>query len=605
MAFFDRPASAPAGDRESMTKAPPTSSGQRWALLFIAVGLIAPWWLPVMGMSMATFYKEWVTVVAFGFAGMSLVPSGEPVPRRLILHPVVLLACGLVVVLAIQAVALDGVWRKAAFSAFGMVFLCYCIALGYEMRRRGRGFDRIAFCVLAAALGSCAFALLQLSGVAQHAWFVLPRDGTRLAANVGQANHFVDLLWLGCIATAYLAAQRRIGVVVAGTAMVILQAASALGGSRSAWLYLALVFAAGVALIRPSTTAASKRLGGWLLAAALGYVLLAIGLSAAGVWDRAGLISAEQRLASADGRESNRQRMWFWTSGIDAALQHPMLGLGAGNLAGHARERAVAALDPPPRAADAHAHNVFIQLAAEEGIPVALLALLCVGVWLARRTLSRHASSESAALLMVGIILIHANLEHPLAYLYFLALLGLLVGVIEPAEAPASPPVTGTAVPAVRIAGFALVVCAAIGYLHFQSLERSMRLVLAQVNAGKAPQATPPLMGQLATVPSWSPYRDWAETLTLMVSVPTPRNADDLANRCERAVLYGPTPYLLARCATALQVAGRTERATNFATSLCKVYSDSDYVLAQSIALVEATAPAAGDLKSPCVRRIR
>ena len=155
MAFFDRFASAPAGEGESLTTTMPLSSGERWALLFIAVGLIVPWWLPVMGMSMATFYKEWLTVVAFGFAGMSPVPSGEPVSRRLFRHPIVLLACGLFVVLAIQAVAFEGVWRKAAFSAFGMVFLCYCIVLGFEMRRRMRGFDVIAFCVLAAALGSC------------------------------------------------------------------------------------------------------------------------------------------------------------------------------------------------------------------------------------------------------------------------------------------------------------------------------------------------------------------------------------------------------------------------------------------------------------------
>ena len=605
MAFFDRYASAPSDECASLTTSTPLSFGERWALLFIAVGLIAPWWLPIRGMSMSSFYKEWLTVVAFGFAGMSLVPSAERLPRGLLQHPLILLACGLIAVLVIQAVAFDGVWRKAAFSAFGMVFLCYCIVLGYELRRRGRGFDVIAFCVLAAALGSCAFALLQLAGVAQHSLFVLPRDGTRLAANVGQANHFVDLLWLGSIATAYLAAQRRIGVAAGGIAIVILQAASALGGSRSAWLYLALVVAVGLALLRPSTMAGSKRLGGWLLATALGYGVLAIGLSAAGVWDHAGLIPAEQRLASADGRESNQQRLWFWSSGIDAAMQHPMLGLGAGNLAGYARERAVAALDPPPRAADAHAHNVFIQLAAEEGIPIALLALLGVGVWLTKRTRSQHTISESAALVMVGVVLIHANLEHPLAYLYFLALLGLLVGVVEPTEAPILSPSAGAAVPALRIAGFALVACAAVGYLHFQSLERSMRIVLAQVNAGKAPQATSGLDAQLAAVPAWSPYRDWAETLTLMVAVPTSTNANALADRCERAVSYGPTPYLLARCATALQVAGRSERATNFATSLCKVYPDSDYVLAQSIELVEATAPAAGDLKSPCVQRVR
>ncbi len=131
-----------------------------------------------------------------------------------------------------------------------------------------------------------------------------------------------------------------------------------------------------------------------------------------------------------------------------------------------------------------------------------------------------------------------------------------------------------------------------------------MRPISEQVRAGTAPQLTPGSRLALDAVPVWSPYRDWADAIELIAVIPTAANAAAVADRCERAAAMGPTPYLLARCATALQVAGRPVRASNFANTICRIYVDSRAVLAQAMELVARYSPAAADLKSTCVSRV-
>ena len=86
--------------------------------------------------------------------------------------------------------------------------------------------------------------------------------------------------------------------------------------------------------------------------------------------------------------------------------------------------------DSPRAGADSHAHNLFIQFAAELGLPVALSVAACVIAWLV--TLARQSRTDARSLLLLalgGVILIHSNLEYPLWYAYFLILLGLVAGL--------------------------------------------------------------------------------------------------------------------------------------------------------------------------------
>jgi O-antigen ligase/polysaccharide polymerase Wzy-like membrane protein len=258
-----------------------------------------------------------------------------------------------------------------------------------------------------------------------------------------------------------------------------------------------------------------------------------------------------------------------------------------------------------PNAADAQAHNVFLQLAAECGIPLALAALVALAVWLGRAwNASAHRPETVAVVALALPIVVHANLEHPLGYLYFLGLLGVLIGHVraDPVAATAAP-TTKPPGDAMRFASFAVLVAGALGYVQFTQVERATQSLAAQMRAGAPPQPTLELGTRLDAVPRWSVFGDYAELVELIAVVPTAANAAELAPRCERALAFGPTPPLLARCATIQQVAGHRDRASYFANALCRLYPGAEPRLIESMTFVGGKSPAAEDVRSDCVRR--
>jgi O-antigen ligase len=579
-------------------------SGERIAL---AVALVAPWWLPWLAVTVPTFYKEWLFALALGFAGLIAKPPASSGPREP-RNPFVLASLAAVAILLLQIMVFDGVWRRATLMIFCAALFAFAIVLGRTMRERSdASLAWIAKCVLVAALGSCLLAAAQLAVPGLPG--VLPLSGSRLYGNVAQANHFCDLLWLGCVAAAFLSARGVLSVRTAVVLAVTMLVFSTTSGSRMAWLYAAGLGGLGAIGWSRTREPQARRVAGALMALAVVHVVVVAAVAASGSLAALGLTPAEQRIRVGESAQSDTQRVWFWRVGAEAALDHPLLGVGPGRFPGEGLALAMRIVEVPPAVADAQAHNVFVQLAAECGIPLALAALVALAVWLTRAW--REAARRPEAIVAVAMalpILVHANLEHPLGYLYFLGLLGLLVGHVggnltgDPA--PGAQTLAGKR-PAetLRIAAFAVLAAAAIGYVQFAQVERAVRLVAAQMSVGAPPQPTVELGARLAAVPRWSVFGDYAELVSLIAAVPTASTVAALAKDCEHAVAIGPTSPLLARCATILQVAGQPDRASYFANALCRIYPGSTATLIESMTFVARTSPAVEDLRSTCVRR--
>jgi O-antigen ligase len=569
----------------------------------IAVGLVLPWWLPLLSQTAPTFYKEWLFVLAFAFAGLIGKPLAAPASARTRADPMVLAAIAAIAVLLVQAFAFPGVAPRATLAILSAAFFIFSIALGRRIgERRDDSLAWIAKCLLVAALGSCLLAAAQL--LLPGLPLVLPRTGPRLSANVAQANHFCDLLWLGCVATAYLHASGRLGARMAIALVVVMQAFAATSGARMAWLYAVGLGLLGVLCWWQRRDEASRRLGVALMALVIGYGLVTAIFAGTGLLESFGITSAEQRVAGGSSEGSTAQRLWFWRVGIGAAVDHPLWGVGAGRFPGEGLDLAMRVLVAPNGAADAQAHNIFVQLAAECGIPLALVVAAALVVWMVRAWRGTRGAETFAVIAMALPILIHANLEHPLGYLYFLGLLGLLFGQLrgEPAAPVDAAPPRGSP-ELLRYASFVVLAIAALAYVQFTQVERAMQLLAAQVRAGATPQPTRELAARLDAVPRWSLFGDYAELIALISAQPSAANADELSQRCERSVAIGPSPQLLARCATILQVAGRAERAAYFANALCKIYPEAAPTLIQSMTYVEQTSPAVENLRSTCVTR--
>jgi O-antigen ligase/Tfp pilus assembly protein PilF len=185
------------------------------------------------------------------------------------------------------------------------------------------------------------------------------------------------LIIIGPLAVAIAATTRRRAIAVALAFLAGL--AVLLAGSRGAYLGCALGAVAGVALlaIRPgawhSVASAFARVPAWARIGGLGLAVLAA----------AALIPA-LAYRFAQGGESIRADLW--RSAISIFLDHPLSGGGPGTWA-----QLKIGANPPgtPNVILPHAHNLYLQTAAELGIVglgalalvVALVALRLLRVW--------------------------------------------------------------------------------------------------------------------------------------------------------------------------------------------------------------------------------
>lgn len=588
-------------------KDPAQDDRAAWGLA--AFGLIAGCWFAYYPLPFPEFYKEWIFATALGLAALVLRPS--VLVRSLWRHPLAIAAAVILVALLIQSVVREGSWPRATLAACYVGFFVFALSVGRRMNAAApeRSLLWLCWCVLAAALGSCLFAALQLNRIEFAVPLVAPRAvGGRITGNLAQANHLADLLWLGCIACTYAHAKGKLSTSVACLAILVIEVFAHLTGSRMVWAYAAFTFVFAAFLRAYGQDVEVKRMATGLLYVGGLLVPVAISVSMSGMQELFQVSSGAERIVSASGSESDGLRFWLWRVGIDAIQGQPLLGLGVGRYVGHGYARTMEVAGSPTAGADAHAHNLFIHLGAELGVPVMIAVLICLGVWLVRSLrLARRNVNAMAAVALAGAILIHANLEYPLWYIYFLGLLGLFVGHVgSKDEATAKPIGSGGRWRAhlQRAAAIAVVGVAMASYAQFRHLETAMQSIVAQVGMGAAPQRDQVLEASVAALPAWSPYRDYAESIMLMTALPTKENARDLSARCERAVAWGPTPYLLSRCATAFQVAGLSERASYFANGVCKIFPDRDLVLIESMNYVQRTSPAAGQIASSCVERL-
>lgn len=585
----------------------PPLDTDRAARGLIGFGIVTTWWIAYFPLPIPEFYKEWVFAMALGIGALLLRRTQDPV--ALLRHPLIAAAGATVAVLLIQALFIDHVWPKATQMACYAGFFAFAMIAGRTLSegRTERSLAWLAYCIVAAALGSCFFAALQLNQIDFSLPLLAPRSGARVSGNTAQVNHFADLLWLGCFSMALLHARGKLGAATTLPAILTLQAFSVFSGSRMAWVYaaLALLLGGSILLRRPSSEV--RRLAIALLGIASSFVVVAAVMSLSGALEWFGIQSSSDRVASTIGASASSQRLWFWQAGLDAAFQNPLLGIGAGRYPFHTHALAMREGTLPTATAMTNAHNLFVHLGAELGIALALFVLACVVAWLwaAWKHASQHLSAF-AVLALAGVILVHANLEYPLWYGYFLGLLGLLAGHLP--GAPKSAAATASPAPASRLGqatGLGVVVVATLAYMQFRPLENAMQMIVAQVTAGAPPQSDPTMDALLTKVPAWSPYRDYVETINLATALPTRANAAALAVRCDKAWGTVTSTYVMARCATVFQVAGQPERATYLAESICKRHPRAVGVLIDSMLYVERVSPSAGQLQSSCVDRKR
>ncbi len=287
--------------------------------------------------------------------------------------------------------------------------------------------------LMIAALGSVVIGLVQ---VFMPSWadghvVAYPTTPGRAIGNVRQPNQLSTLLLWGSVATLWWGvvqrwSSQRIAALLLTVFSVVLTA------SRTGTVGVIMLSLWGLVDRRWPRTVR------WLLIAALPmYVLGWWGMEHWAAMSGDAFYGNDQVNKTLHGDpSSSRGKIWSNTLAMIAA--HPWTGTGAGAF------NFVWTMTPFPDRPVAffdHSHNLPLQLAAEFGIPMALLILGLLGgaLWKARSALSHSddslARSARTALFMLVLVGVHSMLEYPLWYVYFLlpmaVMLGWLTGLAE------------------------------------------------------------------------------------------------------------------------------------------------------------------------------
>ncbi len=395
---------------------------------------------------LTTFDQEWWSVFIGLFALTLLTTRAfwqQPEVPRIAQLPAVLI--GIVIV----QMLLD----KVAYFDQGMVYILYLLFAAVMMLLGARlrtcfGIDRLAlvlawFLLVGAELSATV-------GVLQHfQWntilnpYISQKVYISVYGNLAQANHFASYTTLGLISLGLLFQSGKLNARVVTLLAAPLLFVLVLSGSRSSWLFLALL--CGLAWWWTRRNAALRPLLRYTVLLAAGFGLMHLIVQLPFLQGTSGSVNTVERMFG--DTASGSIRLYLWHEAWLMFTQSPWLGVGTGQFATHHFQLLPILRPTNITGLYNNAHNLIFQTAAEMGI-VGVLALLApLLLWL--NGLRKKFTVKSAGLVQelstdaqlgaahwwgyaaLGVLAIHSLLEYPLWYAYFVAIAALLLGAFD------------------------------------------------------------------------------------------------------------------------------------------------------------------------------
>ena len=467
-------------------------------------------------------------------------------------------------ILALGAIGGQFLLGRIHFAGDALMAALYVTGFGFSIIAGGLlvrtasasntgGVLQLALMVLVSAAMSVGVALVQWTGAANLGlWGVDMPPGSRPFGNVAQPNHFCTICFLGLCSLGLLHQHRRLGNAGSWVVAMWLMAGMVMSGSRTGWVQIALlavfVLAGGqrfkVAMNRTSVVA--------MLGCFATAVLLWPSINE---W----LLMSEGRTLTESARSGTRPL--HWAAMIDAIRAEPLWGYGWQQVS----VAQVRGAETQPWVGEMieHSHNLLLDLMVWNGIPLGLL-LGGLGLWWYLSRLARCSDATIMWLLAsVGGLSVHASLEFPLEYAYFLIPMGVWIGAVDGLKPPLRSIRIGSG--QLRI-GMVLYACmlllVASDYLKAEQGHRLLRLESARIGVS---QITTP-MPDLALLTQLLAFQSLAQTEARPGM--TDAQVDWMRKVSER---YGYPPVMF-RYALAAGLNGRKSEAALTLIRLCRIH---------------------------------
>ncbi|MCU4412686.1 O-antigen ligase C-terminal domain-containing protein [Acinetobacter sp. WU_MDCI_Axc73] len=394
--------------------------------LILASILISLAWLsPYHAFPWLTFSSEMLSFAAVLSLLAGLCDHNFKVPKvqwmalPIVTIPLLQWMCGLVLDLS----------SALLFSFYLMGFWFVTLAsynLGLQ-NDRTKLFTRICYVLIMSSAISSVIALLQWLNLDQHIYGVMELGASnRPFANFAQPNNMSTFLVMGLMACLYLFEQRKLKTLLLISTSALVLFAIALSQSRTAWV-VCLFFMAywSYKTFKQPVRLRTPFMLVWVTVF-IGMIALLPSLST--FIASLGAEKVVETSSVAERATTGYLRFDIWTQMLLAIQHHPWSGYGWGQTS--LAQLTVFNLHPSHEWVTS-GHNILLDIIVWNGLPLGLLIIgymICWILWLNHKAKSLE---SVVALLMVSAILIHALLEFPLRYAYFLFPLGFLLGFVQ------------------------------------------------------------------------------------------------------------------------------------------------------------------------------
>lgn len=534
-----------------------------------ALTLALGWLVPNHQLPWTTFHNDaWVAVVLLGFSWASLLHIKEPQPWPRVALFVAVLSLVPLIQVSMGHVKLAG---TAWIGSLYLMGFCLTILTGlrWALARSDELPDALFFAIACAATVSVALQLCQWLDLSDGClcsgtWVSLFGDSHRASANLGQPNQLGTLLVWGVLAYGWAWRRQAIGAAPAIAGIFFLLFGLALTGSRTGALSLGLTTLCAWRWKRFWPSSGTVKTAVFLFFCYLVMVWLLPSLSHALLLDYSSSILS---------RTTGETRFDIWVMFLGAIWQQPLFGYGWNQtlLAQALPSTVLPAAFVNQGTSYAQAHNLFLDLMLWTGIPLGLAVALAIVFWVGRAVRSVNDSSSALLVMFVLVIGVHAMLELPLHYAYFLLPVGLAVGVIE--FRLHSPKVffTGCKITAIIWLFVTLMFVIVVrDYFLAEESYNELRLEKSRV-LSNVPRSPPDvvLLTQLREVIIFTRFE------------PTPLTTAEETVWVKSVALTYPTPQNLLKLAIALALTGQISEALGWLDRICELSSKDQCDLAK------------------------
>lgn len=408
---------------------------------------------------------------------------------------------------------------------------------------------------LAAGIVSVGMAATQWLQLGPIAYVDGLARGGRAFANLAQPNQLASLLALATVALLWMYETRRVGSFTAWLAVGWLGAGIVMTQSRTGWLFVIAIAASTLWVRRRMST----RVG--MPAIAAGVSLFFALLVAWAPLNELLLMSA----ASVETRLQPGTRLINWGLLAGAALDSPWVGYGWAQVPLATQSAALTGVFP--EAMVLNGHNLILDLVLWNGLPLGLFIAVTLAWMFLRHYKSCRTVDQWLLLLGVTALVIHAMLEFPLEYAYFLLPLGLMAGALEGlAEEPRAVRLPRAVYPVLLATAIGLLGWTGVEYMKVEEAARQIRFVLLGIGVEKVPNAPPPDV-QLLTAPR-EYHRFW---VTQAREGMTPAEVNWMRTVAQRY----PSPPALLRYALAAGLNNQPQEATDTLVRICFMHTEA------------------------------